>query len=136
MKVIVCLDDKNGMLFNKRRQSSDCLVRRSVLEMVGDSKLYMNEYSKKQFLEQSDSIVVSDKFLNLALEDDYCFLESTDFIKFLDNINTIIIYRWNRVYPSDTIFPSDILKTFKMTETEDFEGNSHKTITKEVYERV
>ena len=33
MKLIVCLDDKNGMMFNKRRQSRDRVLIENVLEL-------------------------------------------------------------------------------------------------------
>ena len=34
MNIIVCLDDKNGMMFNKRRQSQDKLLRSDIKELV------------------------------------------------------------------------------------------------------
>ena len=37
MTLIVCLDDKNGMAFNHRRQSQDRLLRRRVLELAGEA---------------------------------------------------------------------------------------------------
>ncbi len=38
MNVIVCLDDNNGMMFNKRRQSQDKILRDSIKELVKDKK--------------------------------------------------------------------------------------------------
>ena len=49
MIVMVCVDDKNGMMFNKRRQSQDRVLRQHMLELAGDKKLWMNAYSRKQF---------------------------------------------------------------------------------------
>ena len=49
MNIIVCLDDKNGMLFNKRRQSSDIKIIDRIMEITQDSALLMNSYSAKQF---------------------------------------------------------------------------------------
>ena len=48
MKIIVCIDDKNGMMFNHRRQSKDREVRRDMLSYIGQHRLWMNEYSRKQ----------------------------------------------------------------------------------------
>ena len=45
MKLIVCLDNKNGLCFNKRRQSQDRRLRDFIKAMTKDSKLYMNFYT-------------------------------------------------------------------------------------------
>ena len=47
MILITCVDDKMGMLFNKRRQSMDSILRERVLKMCAGKKLWMNEYSRK-----------------------------------------------------------------------------------------
>ena len=58
MIVMVCVDDKNGMMFNKRRQSQDRVLRQHMLELAGDKKLWMNAYSRKQFPKEDDTGVV------------------------------------------------------------------------------
>lgn len=50
MKIIVCVDNQNGMMFNHRRQSQDRVLRKRILELTGGKKLWMNAYSQKQFL--------------------------------------------------------------------------------------
>ena len=75
MNVIICLDQNNGMLFNNRRQSRDRIVRKNILEYINGAKLYMDEYSFKQFSEdKADNIVVCDNFSN-AEDSDFCFVE-------------------------------------------------------------
>lgn len=135
MNIIICLDDKNGMLFNNRRQSSDVLLRAKVFELVGDGKLYMNEYSKRQFVEPKDNIVVSNSFLSVAGKDDFCFVENSKFYDCIDKINLLVIFRWNRVYPSDVKFDTKLLNSFKKGDTIEFKGNSHDKISLEVYTR-
>ena len=49
MKIIVCVDNQNGMMFNHRRQSQDRVLRKRILELTGGKKLWMNAYSQKQF---------------------------------------------------------------------------------------
>ena len=49
MNIIVCLDDKNGMMFNKRRQSQDKVLRADIKELVKNQDLFMNEYSYKLY---------------------------------------------------------------------------------------
>ena len=76
MNVIVCLDDKNGMLFNKRRQSQD-------------------------------------------------------------KINTLIIYKWNRIYPADLHFDINVNDvSWELIDSEEFNGSSHEKITREIYRRT
>ena len=46
---IVCLDQKNGMYFNERRQSRDRYVIRDIVEMTKDAVLHINSYSVDLF---------------------------------------------------------------------------------------
>jgi len=133
MKIIVCLDDKNGMLFNKRRQSSDRLLRERVLHITAGARLWMNAYSAKQFADAS--VLVDEHFLLKAKEGDYCFVEDVDATEFLDIAETVIVYRWNTVYPSDTWFPAAFFDGKAPQKVFEFIGNSHKRITEEIYER-
>ena len=41
MKIIVCVDNQNGMMFNHRRQSQDRVLRKRILELTGGEKLWM-----------------------------------------------------------------------------------------------
>lgn len=128
MKLIVCLDDKNGMMFNKRRQSRDRVLIENVLELCKGEKLYTNEYSSKLFPEKSVEVI--EEFSKI--EDGYCFAEN--FTVNEENIEEIIVYKWNRLYPADTYFNID-LAGWNLTETVDFEGSSHEKITREIYVR-
>ena len=53
MKLIVCLDDNNGMMFNKRRQSRDRVLIENMIELCKDEKLYTNECSVSLFPENT-----------------------------------------------------------------------------------
>jgi len=130
MNVIICLDDKNGMTFNSRRQSKDRRVREKMLEIVSGAKLYMTEYSFAQFEENADNIIISSDFCEN--ENDFYFAESPDFP--VEKINFLYVFRWNRVYPSDVKFDFD--GRFKLEKTEEFEGSSHKKITLEIYKEI
>ncbi len=57
MILIVCIDDNKGMMFNHRRQSQDGVLRRHILDMVGNGKLWMNEYSGKMFAKDSEELL-------------------------------------------------------------------------------
>ncbi len=128
MKLIVCLDDNKGMMFNKRRQSRDRVLIENVLELCKGEKLYVNEYSSKLFPE--NSVEIFDDIENVGNE--YCFAEN--FTVNEENVEEIIVYKWNRLYPADAYFNID-LAGWRLTETVDFEGSSHEKITREIYVR-
>ena len=133
MKLILCLDDRDGMLFNRRRQSKDKAVYADILEMTAGSKLWMNGYSVSQFA--PERIIVDEAFLEKAGEQDYCFLENADISAYADKVSRVIIYRWNREYPADVRFPAELFEhRWEKVSRDDFPGNSHECITREVYE--
>lgn len=133
MKAIVCLDKSRGMMFNNRRQSRDEILNEKVSALVGDGRLYLNEYSSKLF-EGKCTLAVSDDFCQMAGEDDFCFIENTAVP--VDEVKELYIFWWNRDYPGDTYFSYDPAEYgFKRIKKEDFIGNSHKKITLEIYRR-
>ncbi len=125
MKLIVCLDDNNGMMFNNRRQSRDKILIENVLELCKGEKLYTNEYSAKLFPENAVEICENP-------QNGYCFAEN--FTVDENDVEEIIVYKWNRVYPADVQFNID-LKKWNLAETVDFAGSSHEKITRERYVR-
>ena len=132
MKLIVCLDDKNGFSFAGRRQSRDSVQLEKMLESVGNSKIFVNEYTAKLFDSYPQNISVCENPFQKADENSYCFVENLE-IPVLD-FSRIIIYRWNRHYPSDKKLPPQILRNKKLVLSTEFAGNSHEKITEEVYE--
>ena len=136
MHIIVCLDDADGMMFNKRRQSSDRLVCCRILEKTAHSRLWMNAYSAKLFVGKEARINIDEAFLEKCPDGEWCFVETQDVSAWADKIESITVYRWNRRYPSDKKFPSVIFETgWHPVRREDFPGNSHETVTEEVYAR-
>lgn len=134
MKLIFCLDDRNGMMFNNRRQSQDRILRSRMLEMTENSRIIMSPYSAKQFTEDGN-ISVSKSPQGRAKLDDFYFVEDLPFA--LENVDEIIIYRWNRHYPADKYFDIDINSIgFVLCSSEDFEGSSHEKITEEKYKFI
>lgn len=135
MNVIVCVDDRLGMLFNKRRQSQDQVLRKHLLELCGGSPLKMNAYSAKQFAAlPPEQIAVSEEFLSQAEENDWCFAEDQSLLPWAENINRLVLCRWNRSYPGD-FFLDLPLDRFHLVSAEEFPGSSHEKITLEVYEK-
>ena len=134
MKIAVCIDKNNGVLFCGRRLSQDRALREKLLLLLPpDGKLYTSFYSAKQF-ENQEAVVAADNFLELASPTDICFLED-EFLDF-SKVSAVYLFQWNRDYPADVFFEFDAKALgFAKTATEDFSGNSHKKITLTVYER-
>ena len=132
MRLIVCLDDKNGMAFNHRRQSRDRVVIAKIEELVKGSTLHFSPYSAKLF--SSGDFEPSEDYLSRAGEDDFCFVEQEDVTPYEQQIKEITVFRWSRVYPADLYFPIELTQ-WRLEQTVEFPGNSHEKITMEVYER-
>lgn len=133
MRVIVCLDEREGMLFNRRRQSRDRALIENVMSDLGDALLRVSPYSQSLFAQYEERIAASENFLDDADDGDVCFVEDRALGKYLDRIEAITIYRWNRHYPADFYFDLDLQNGFRLTEHLEFAGTSHETITKETY---
>ena len=131
MTVIVCLDNANGMMFNNRRQSRDANVVKDICETATGKRLLVGPYSAPLFGE--NDVIVSECFLDEARADDYCFVENVPMAKYLNKIDSIIVYKWNRDYPSDFFFDIDYASVFRLESEAEFVGTSHDKITKEVY---
>lgn len=130
MRLIVCLDDNNGMTFNRRRQSSDMAVTGKILELVGADKLWMNSYSGYLFADKPGNIQICEDFLDRAEAGEYCFVENLKVEPYFERFSEILVFRWNRIYPSDMVFP-DVLHNG--TILLEFAGNSHEKVTLEAY---
>ena len=137
MNIFVCLDEKGGMMFHKRRQSSDRLVRKDILQMIGDKPLYVTSYTAKQFLEETSNIIADDNCLEQAQTDDYVFIENLQIGNYISKIQKIIVYRWNRDYPADFFFDVELSSSdWLLSVSEEFEGYSHECIGKEIYKKI
>lgn len=138
MIIIACVDKRNGIMFNCRRQSRDSAVCGDILRECGGKKLYMNAYSGKLFGDvEEKNIRISEDFLKEAEEEDFCFIEDIQIAGFENEIRTVILYQWNRRYPADRYFLLDLSDgSWELQRTEELKGSSHEKITKEVYERV
>ena len=52
MHIVVCLEDCNGIMFNKRRVSSDKILISKIIEMTQNKNLWVSEYSKELFVDK------------------------------------------------------------------------------------
>ena len=133
--LIVCVDDSMGMMFNKRRVSRDEAVIKRIIEIADNKRIWMSQYSYPLFESmKADNILAEDLFLERASNDEYCFLENISVADCENKIDRIILFRWNRSYPSDVKFNID-LNEWKLNSSEEFAGDSHECITMEVYSK-
>ena len=135
MKIILCLDDNNGMVFNNRRQSRDEKIIEKILDITKKNRLWINKYSYSLFeIFNASNVNVDDLFLSEAPMGEYCFVETSELTNYEKWIEEIIVFRWNRDYPYDKELDIDLSK-WKLINSLEFEGNSHKKITMEVYSK-
>lgn len=133
--VAITVDDKMGIAFNKRRQSRDKLLIADLCQKT-DKDIYVSSYSTLLFEEYTDRIRVVDDPLSECPDGGFCFVELTHLSEHVSDISRLIVYHWNRHYPSDKKLDIDIEKSgFKMTAKYEFVGNSHDKITKGIYEK-
>lgn len=141
MILVACVDNNMGMLFNNRRQSRDIKVIEHILNGVGRqrsgaSRFLVDSYSANLFMHIPYFMFeVNSNMMEEAGEDDICFVERQDLLPYSDKVNGIILYKWNRDYPSDKYFDLD-LSNYKKVSSREFKGRSHEKVTEEVYIRI
>lgn len=133
MIVISCVDDNLGTMFNQRRQSRDRILIEHILKIASENRIWINSYSKELFKE-AENVIVDEDFLSKAEDDDYCFVENVDLSGYEHKIHEIILYSWNRTYPSDKKININLDK-WRIIAEENLEGSSHEKITQKIYIR-
>ena len=105
MIAIVTIDDNNGMMFNKRRQSKDIRLIERILDIAGTNRIWVSEYSSQLFDTSKDNIIVDNSYTE-AQAQDYCFVENAKQLCVRDiwhhiivmmDICAVSIKRWGRI---------------------------------------
>lgn len=137
MKVIVCLDDRNGISFNKRRQSRDRAAIQDIITLTKGHGLYVKPYSMELFCDceekTADIHITEDFFKENINPKDFIFAEREDAVSILEKVEQWVVYRWNKIYPSDVKFRMP--EGYECMESVDFTGYSHEKITRETYQK-
>ncbi len=134
MRVFVCVDDRDGMMFGGKRQSRDSALIADLVASAG-GRVCVTPYSAPLFEGSGAQLSICDSFEELRA-DDSCFVENAALIPAAELIDELVIYRWNRHYPSDMrleLQPQEY--GLRAAEQSEFEGSSHPHITKEVYKK-
>lgn len=129
MTLYICLDDRNGLQFNKRRQSRDSTVLEDIRSQL-TGNLLIEPFSEKLIREAEIPYVLPPETAA-----DY-FAEAVPSEEILAQTGKLVIYRWNRHYPSDVTWNPDVTAMgFALEAVTEFPGTSHEKITREVYVR-
>ena len=99
-----------------------------VAEAAG-RRLWMNRASADLF-PPGTTITVAEDFLSRAGPGELCFAEGLVLTPWLGRMESLTIYRWDRVYPADTFWE---LPPWRLAGRTEFPGYSHQRIMKEVY---
>lgn len=135
MTVIFCLDENKGMLFNNRRLSRDAMVFEDIQTYLTGT-LKINSFSEKLVSASGVNYEIFNNFVTNPDSDSFYYIENISVKENLNKINRIIVYWWNRKYPSDTKLDFDPLECgYKSTSVYEFVGKSHEKITREIFER-
>lgn len=129
MTLSVCLDDRDGMQFNHRRQSRDIAVLQDLAQPVS-----IDAFSEKLFLSSGIPYQIAPEDLTQLPPQSGFFLEDRDPETVLPSADMVVIYRWNRHYPADVHWSVNLQDWgFTLESQTEFPGKSHETIAKEVY---
>ncbi len=132
MYIAICIDDNNGMMFNRRRQSRDRVLLDDLIKLA-NGKLYICEYSEKLLSQRKD---LQTEIGYFPEKDGVFFAECAVTHDMVCSAEGLIVYHWNRLYPQDLAFEFDPEEEgFKLISTEEFEGSSHDVITKKIWKR-
>ena len=135
MTIYVCLDDRNGMLFNRRRQSRDAAVLEDIQAGI-PGVLIIEAFSEKLIQGAQIPYALAPEDIAALPPEAHFFLETKAAASLVPMASTVVLYRWNRHYPADTHWDIDLAQCgFTLKETREFPGKSHEKITKEVYTR-
>lgn len=120
-------------MFNRRRQSQDRLLREDLLAEAGGRPVWMNRYSRKLFDPAPENVRTAEDFAQRAGRGEFCFFEDVFPGPWLDKAEKVVVYHWNRTYPSDAPRLPLPLAGRAPVGREEFAGSSHERITKEIW---
>lgn len=145
MKFIFVLDQKNGMMFNHRRQSFDQAILKKIVADVNEVEgcLWLSDYSKELFASYDVNIMPLEEFNLTAINDnDVVYVENIDvdleaMIADKEVSVELNFYRWDKVYPSDKKmnFTKELLDAFFVKDSYELSGETHDVISVEVWKR-
>ncbi len=136
MKLIVCTDNRGGMMFLKKRPARDKYAIDDIIKDAEKNRILIAPYSEKLFAEQGGKYTISSDPLGDAKDGDIVFLEDRSARDYLWKIDSIVIYSWDLPYPFDKRFDIEPDKEgFHLICETEFPGHAHKVVKKMIYGR-
>lgn len=139
--LIAICDANNAIAFNHRRLSRDRILTEDLQKRTNGSALQMDSYSYKQYGQAKDIVLEEDELLTEASkkekgpENQWFLLERKIPQEAIEQMDEILLYRFDRRYPGDAFIRIDP-EQFELKEKEEFEGFSHEKITREIWKHV
>ena len=139
MKVIFVLDQKNGMMFNHRRQSFDQAIIKKVAKDVNEveGRLWLSDYSKELFASYDVNMMPLEEFdLTKANDNDAVYVENIDvdleaMIADKEMSVELNFYRWDK----KMTFTKELLDAFFVKDSYEMSGETHDVISVEVWNK-
>ena len=145
MKIVFVLDQKNGMMFNYRRQSFDQAILKKIVNDVNEveGRVWLSDYSKELFASYDVNMMPLEEFgLSKVNDNDVVYVENidVDLEAMIANKEVSIelnFYRWDKVYPSDKkmTFTKELLDAFFVKDSYEMSGETHDVISVEVWNK-
>ena len=133
MKLIVCVDETMGMMFNNRRQSRDGVLIEHILDLVDDKKIWITSFSESLFKFKTEYILFEERPIGIE-SGEFCFVENISPKALEELVDEIILYNWNRKYPAEKYFDISLDNWILESEVE-IKGSSHEKIIERIYKR-
>ena len=86
------------MMFNHRRQSRDRVLNADVIAQCKGARLCISPYSMLLFEGSDADILCDERFLELAGEGDFCFVEDKALAPYADRIEEVTVYKIGRAH--------------------------------------
>lgn len=135
MILVACVDRKNGMSFYGRRQTKDRVVQERILQDAYPGKVAMSRRCAAGFpAEFQPHIICRDNPMETA-SGQFCMIGAEKASQYADQIEKVILYRWDTVYPADACFDLPLDDGWELESETYFDGHSHPDVRREVYVR-
>lgn len=130
--LLLTCDQRGGLAFNRRRQRRSKVVIADMLELA-DQPIYIRECSEKLF--SPGEYVLFDNILDVPAGQ-FVFEElGNDSECYKDKYCEIVLYRWQRNYPSDVYLPDGLLNSYTLEDSREIQIGSEEFVTVEIYKR-
>ena len=116
--------------FKAERLFFHAFGRSRMISVYHIAHIIVNNFLKKEIFETDNP----EKVIDCQNEIETNNVRLNDINEIISKFQSIVIFRWNREYPSDKFFNFDI-QYYSMTLCEEFEGTSHEKITMEIYDK-